>query len=378
MERRERGGLYVHVPFCASKCPYCHFYSVPPSEAGLRAWREGLAAESAAAASAAAGEGLRFDTLYFGGGTPSLLGPDDVARVRDLALARFPLEPAEFTLEANPAAAATDRLRGWREAGITRLSVGAQSFDDDVLRALGRAHTAGEGLRFCLEARQAGFEALAVDLMTGIPGETPGALDRSLAALREIGPDHVSLYLLENVEGLPFAEVLARRPVDEDAAIDGFLRAAGALEAAGLRRYEISNFARPGRECRHNLKYWRHEPFVGLGPSSSSHLGGRRWTNLASLEDWSEALVRGGDARAETVELDPEASALEALVFGLRLVEGVDAEEVARRTGVDVLACRDRETAELAAEGLLVREGTRLRIPADKLLVSNAILSRLI
>lgn len=378
MERGERGGLYVHVPFCASKCPYCHFYSVPPSEAGLRTWRDGLATEAAAVASAAAGEDIRFDTLYVGGGTPSLLGPDDVARVRDLALARFPLEPAEFTLEANPAEAARARLRGWREAGITRLSVGAQSFDDDVLRALGRAHTAGEGLRFCLEARQAGFEALAVDLMTGIPGETPGAIDRSLAAIREIAPDHVSLYLLENVEGLPFAEVLARRPVDEDAAVDGFLRAAGALEAAGLRRYEISNFARPGRECRHNLKYWRHEPFVGLGPSASSHLGGRRWTNKPTLASWAEALERSGSARDETVELDAAASAREALVFGLRLVEGVDAEDIALRTGVDVLARRGRKTAELVAEGLLVREGTRLRIPADKLLVSNAILSRLI
>lgn len=371
-----RAGLYVHFPFCASKCAYCHFYSVPLSDAGLRTWREGLDKEAETAAAAAGG--LRFDTLYLGGGTPSLLGPDDVARVRDLALARFPFEPAELTLEANPAASGTDRLRGWREAGVTRLSVGVQSFDDGVLRALGRPYAAGEALRFCLAAREAGFEALAVDLMTGIPGETPGSVERSLAAIRDIAPDHVSLYLLENVEGLPYAEVLARRPVDEDAAVDGFLRAADALEAAGLRRYEISNFARPGKECRHNLKYWRHDPFIGLGPSASSRIGGRRWTNPASLEDWSEALGRGGDARAETVELDPDASAREALVFGLRLVEGVDAEDIVRRTGVDVLSRYAREIGELVAEGLLVREGARLRIPADKLLVSNAILSRLI
>ena len=371
-------GLYVHFPFCAAKCPYCHFYSVPPSVAGLRTWLEGLAAE-AAAASAAAGEGLRFDTLYIGGGSPSLLEPEDVARLRDLALAGFDLEPGEFTLEANPSADAAERLRGWRGAGVTRLSVGAQSFDDAVLRTLGRSHTAAEARRFCLEARRAGFETLAVDLMTGIPGETPAALDRSLETLGEIGPDHVSLYLLENVEGLPFAEVLARQPVDEDAAADGFAKAAAALEAGGLRRYEISNFARPGRECRHNLKYWRYEPFLGLGPSACSHAGGKRWCNRPSLTGWAEALGRGEGAReGEAVELDPAAAAREALAFGLRLVEGIDASAIEARTGVDVLVGRSREIDDLVAEGLLVRTGPRLRIPADRLLVSNAILARLI
>jgi oxygen-independent coproporphyrinogen-3 oxidase len=369
-------GLYVHFPFCAAKCPYCHFYSVPWNEAGLRTWRECLDREAGTAAARVAG--FRFDTLYLGGGTPSLLGPDDVARIGEIARARFAADLVEFTLEANPAGAATGFLRGWREAGATRLSVGVQSFDDGILRTLGRPYAAAEALRFCRAARDAGFDSLSLDLMVGVPGETPGAVERTVEAVLGVEPDHVSLYFLENVEGLPFEKVLARRPVDEDAAVDSYERIKDALEAAGIRRYEISNFARAGKECRHNLKYWRYEPFIGLGPSASSHAGGRRWTNPAALEDWAAAVRRGESAGRDVVALDAKAAAREALVFGLRLVEGVDRAALRERTGADVFTLYAREIDELASEGLLVREGERLRIPAGKLLVSNAILSRFV
>jgi oxygen-independent coproporphyrinogen-3 oxidase len=367
-------GLYVHVPFCAAKCAYCHFYSEILTEEGLEIWRKGLEKEAAAAPL----PGVPIDTLYLGGGTPSLLGPDDVRRVRELAESRFPAEIAEFTLEANPASDRACFLRGWRGAGVNRLSVGVQSFDDEVLRTLGRPYSAGQALRFCLDAREAGFEALAIDLMAGVPGETSGSAERTVRTLLELEPDHVSLYFLENVAGLPFEEVLAGRPVDEDASVERFLRIRGSLEAAGLRQYEISNFARPGKECRHNLKYWRYEPFFGLGPSACSHVGGRRWCNRQSLADWARALERGEAPRDEVVELDPAQAAREALAFGLRLVEGVDTSALALRFGVDVAALYRREIDELTAEGLLIRTAGRLRIPAEKLLVSNAILSRLI
>jgi oxygen-independent coproporphyrinogen-3 oxidase len=298
--------------------------------------------------------------------------------VRDLARAHFDLEIGEFTLEANPAKGSPGFLPGWREAGVSRLSVGVQSFDDGVLRTLGRTHSAGDALRFCRSARKAGFDVLALDLMVGVPGETAGAVDRTLDRLLELEPDHVSVYFLENVEGLPFAEVLARRPVDQDEAVDRFESATARLEAAGLRRYEISNFAKPGRECRHNLKYWRYEPYVGLGPSACSHAGGRRWCNEASLEGWAEVSGRGGPLEEDVLVLTPEAAAREALAFGLRLVEGVDLADLAARTGEDVAARYAGRIGELASEGLLAPDGDRLRIPADKLLVSNAILSRLI
>jgi oxygen-independent coproporphyrinogen-3 oxidase len=214
--------------------------------------------------------------------------------------------------------------------------------------------------------------------MVGVPGETPEAVRRTLEVVIDLEPDHVSLYFLENVEGLPFAKVLAGRPVDEDAAVDAYERSRDALEAAGLRQYEISNFARPGKECRHNFKYWRYEPYVGLGPSACSHVALIRWCNKTSLETWAEAVESGGSPKGEVVELTPALAAREALVFGLRLVRGVDVAELEERTGVNVFALYAREIDELASEGLLVQAGARLWIPVDKLLVSNAILSRFI
>lgn len=367
-----KAGLYVHFPFCAAKCPYCHFYSVPWSENGARRWREGLEREAAAAAA----EGLAFDTIYLGGGTPSLLQPDELTAVVGGLRERLDLDPVEFTIEVNPSGVRTGFLQGWRDAGVTRLSVGVQSFDDGVLKTLGRDYAAAEALRFCRAAREAGFDALAIDLMIGVPGETPLAVERTLAPLLELDPDHVSVYFLESVEGLPFEKVLERRPVDDDAAVDNFARMAGALAEAGLPRYEISNFARRGKECRHNLKYWRYETFLGLGPSASSHVGNRRWTNRPAIDEWAEAVGARGSARGDAVELDDRAAAREALVFGLRLVEGVERASLRERTGADAFAIYAREIEELAAEGLLVRAGDRLWIPPDKLLVSNAILSR--
>jgi oxygen-independent coproporphyrinogen-3 oxidase len=293
-------------------------------------------------------------------------------------LTRFSLGIAEFTLEANPEVGRMDLLDGWRAAGVTRLSVGVQAFDDEILRTLGRRYSAEEAARFCRSARRAGYDALAIDLMIGVPGETRDTVTRTLRTLLDLEPDHVSLYFLENVEGLPFAEVLTRRPVDEDAAVQSYERVREALEKAGLLQYEISNFAKAGKECRHNLKYWRYDPFLGLGPSACSHVGRERWCNTTSLESWAEALAHGRSIRQEAVELSPECAAREALIFGLRLVRGVDVAELEARTGINVCSLYAREIDELASDGLLIQAGARLWIPADKLLVSNAILSRFI
>jgi oxygen-independent coproporphyrinogen III oxidase len=330
-------------------------------------------------ARAAAALGSRFDTIYLGGGTPSLMSPGEVASLLFTAQDILGTEIGEFTLEANPVEDRIGFIRGWREAGVTRLSIGVQSFDDGLLRTLGRSYTAEEALAFCRRAKEAGFDSLSIDLMIGVPGETEATLGKTLDALRGLEPDHVSAYFLENVEGLPFETVMARRPVDDDAAVDHYQSLRGALESMGLRQYEISNFAKPGRECRHNLKYWRYEPYQGLGPSACSHMGYERWCNKAPLEAWADALGRGHSSRGEdTVTLTPGMAAREALVFGLRLVRGVDVADLEARTGVNVCAIYAREIDELASDGLLVQAGARLWIPSDKLLVSNAILSRFI
>ena len=371
----------------------------------LDIWRRGLIRES----DRYAGTGLEFDTLYLGGGTPSLLGPQDVRALLDLLKDRFSMRLAEFTLEANPSSfnnveagnlrtkdepracpspqdtkahpTTSDdeqRLAGWVEAGVTRLSVGVQSFDDDVLDILGRESSEAQAAEFVRLARRVGFASVGLDLLVGVPGETRCGLVKTLAGVRRSAPDHVSLYILENVEGLPFETVLRGNPVEDDTAADAFEFMAAGLEAEGLRRYEISNFARPGRESLHNLKYWRYQPFLGLGPSAGSHIGNERWMNAPRLDDWASALEEGRDPRAEIVSLEPAVAAKEALISGLRLVKGVDLRRLGDRFGIDLLARYEKEINGLAGDGLLLREKGRLRIPEERLLVSNAVLSRFV
>jgi len=368
-------GLYIHFPFCFSKCPYCHFASRPAEPGLLDLWRRGLEREAALRAPGVCGV---VDTVYLGGGTPSLLPPDDVRRLLERLGDRFALRPKEVTIEANPGSAETSYLSGWREAGVTRLSVGVQGFDDGLLRTLGRSATSAESEAFCRAARQAGFEILALDLMAGVPLQTRDGLRRTLDVVRDIAPDHASLYLLENIEGLPFEAVFDARPVSDDEAADQYELMKAGLEAMGLRRYEISNFARPGRECLHNLKYWRYEPFLGLGPSAASHLGGRRWVNLRELADWVAALERGEAPEEDIVTLSPDRAAREALVAGLRLDRGLSLEDFRERFGVDVRREFRREIETQTAAGNIVLEGDVLRLAEGKALVSNAILSEFV
>jgi oxygen-independent coproporphyrinogen-3 oxidase len=368
-------GLYVHFPFCRSKCPYCHFYSIERGGGGLYLeWWEGLKRE----AELRAREDFTVDTVYVGGGSPSLLQPDDLRAIWGLLDAHFLLKAQEFTLEANPDVDDISIVKRWREAGVTRLSIGVQSFDDSVLGVLGRGYWADRARAFCEIGLEAGFESTSFDLMIGIPGETRKIAKETLEEAVRLAPDHISLYILENVEGLPFEEVLKAHPVDDDDVANIYRMFQTGLETAGLRQYEISNFARPGKECLHNLKYWRYEPFYGLGPSAGSHIGDRRWCNKRRLGDWAEALRRGEPPHDEIVELTPAAAAREALIFGLRLVEGVDLDALRKRFGVDLETVFAREIDELLGEDWLVRDGTTIRIPPDRFLVSNHVFSKFV
>ncbi|MCJ7589381.1 MAG: coproporphyrinogen III oxidase family protein [Candidatus Aminicenantes bacterium] len=367
----ETTGLYIHFPFCRSKCPYCHFASDRWDEAKARAWRDGIARE----AGLYGGLDLKFDSLYLGGGTPSLLSGDDVAGLAGVLGAALRTEFREFTLEANPGRLDPLVMRGWKAAGVTRLSLGVQSFDDRVLKTLGREHSAAESIRFYQACREAGFDNVNLDFMIGVPGEGGSRAAEILERIGRLVPDHVSVYILEEVEGLPFDAVMRGNPPDDDAVAADYEEIGRGLSGLGYEHYEISNFCRPGRRCFHNLKYWRYEPFLGLGPSACSHLGNRRWCNRKDVDLWGRALADGGDPKDEVLILDPDRQAAEAVIFGLRLREGIRPSEIRERFGLDILERYREAIGELAHEGWLRLEEDRISISEERRLLSNRVFS---
>ncbi len=373
MEKSQVAGLYIHFPFCGEKCPYCHFYSVPYRPRLADAWLSTLEKE----ASRLALPSLSFDTIYLGGGTPSLISSTAIIELRRCLDENLRLSPQEFTLEANPGITTVHALKKWKEAGVNRVSLGVQSFDDNVLKLLGRDYTSAGAEAFYGSLRRL-FDNISIDLMIGVPREDKNNATMALKRIRNLQPDHVSLYILENLEGLPFEAVARKYPVDDDSVADQYDELADGLKALGLVHYEISNFARPGKESRHNLKYWHYEPFLGLGPSACSHLGDRRWCNQAELKAWQLSVGEGEKGKSEVVELSPADRVKEAVIFGLRLIDGIELSEFKRRFGVDIASRYDEVIAGLRSDGLILLEKGWLRIPESKLLVSNQILNRFI
>lgn len=365
-------GLYVHVPLCRSKCRYCAFYSVPrPEQQG--AWLDALAEEVKRHGDRA----RRFDTLYLGGGTPSQLEPKGIERLVGLLQQSFSIEPsAERTIELNPADVTADMAHCWRAAGFNRASVGVQSFDDAELRWLGRRHDAAQAARSLEVLRDGGFGQLSIDLVQGLPGQSMeqrlGSVQRALA----FEPEHLSCYELTIEEGTPLGEdVAAGRcvPTGVDAAADGFLHNAALLERAGYEHYEVSSFAR-GTEHRseHNGKYWRHVPYLGLGPAAHSFDGERRWSNVRNLDEYARALEAGESAVDQTEALTPEQLRWERVSLGLRTSDGIDMNDL--DAAVVDLAALD----QLAASGLLQVEDGRIRPTTRGLLVADALTRRLL
>jgi oxygen-independent coproporphyrinogen-3 oxidase len=377
--------LYIHVPFCRRRCLYCAFASLPlEGGAGRRevsAYLETLLREMALW-----GDRLgraRVETLFFGGGTPSLLPPEALEGIVHRARGCFALDAAaEITLEANPESAlAPGWLHGLRKTGVNRLSLGVQSLEDDVLRMLGRAHTVREAACACELARDAGITNLSLDLIWGLPGRGIGQSQaqwlRQLKQAAELKPDHISAYGLTLEEGTPLAEACADGRLSlpgerEQASL--YLAGADFLESLGFMQYEISNFARMGYACRHNLGYWEGCEFLGLGPSAASTLAGRRWTNPADPAAWREA-VRNGSVGAAFEELDLPTRLKELLMLRLRLNKGLRFQEWKALTGRSFLRDYAGLVEPLQRNGLAAtRQGT-FRLTRSGMLVSNAILA---
>jgi oxygen-independent coproporphyrinogen III oxidase len=328
------------------------------------------------------GRGSRFDladTIYFGGGTPSLLAPREVAAVIDACRDTFELSPsAEVTLEANPETVDESRLAGYRAAGVNRISVGVQSFRDSELRKLGRLHDAARARAAAAEARRAGFGNLSLDLMLWLPGQTLAHLDESLEALVEAAPDHASVYLLELYPNAPLKEEMARmgwsQAPDDDAA-EMYLRAMERLEAAGFRQYEISNLARPGCESRHNLKYWTDGEWLGFGCGAHSTAGHVRWNNVAATAEYVARIEHGASPVAARRVLSSRERVEEAVIMELRLRDGVRLERIRDVYGVDVWGEWGSRLAPFVEAGWLEHGGDRLRLTRTGMLVANEVMS---
>jgi oxygen-independent coproporphyrinogen-3 oxidase len=338
-------GLYVHVPFCLTRCRYCAF----ASGTDLSRRGEYLDALAIEAARHADGWGA-FDTLYLGGGTPTVLGREGLTRLV-AALAPLTFAPgASWTIEANPDDCTPALLAGIRALGFGRLSLGIQALDDPGLRWMGRRHDAAGAVAAVRLARDAGFEELSVDLIYGRPGQTPQSWRHELDAALALGPHHLSCYELTVEEGTPLARGPDPRP-DEEARANLFFAGSEHLRAAGFEHYEVSSFALPGHRSRHNLRYWTHVPYLGLGPGAHSFDGQARWWNPRALSPWAAALARGDDPTEAREVLDAAALRLERLALGFRHSGGVALAD---------LAGRERELTASIGAGLLCRAGARV------------------
>lgn len=370
-------GLYLHIPFCAAICNYCNFNRGLHDEGLRRRYVDALVADIRRQAA----PGVVADSIFFGGGTPSLLEPGEVGRILAACRDSFALSgDAEITLEANPESASVEALQGFRAAGINRLSFGVQSFHDAELQRLGRLHSAATARLAVTRARAAGFDNLSLDLMMWLPGQSKTDWLGSVDALIEVAPDHASLYLLEIYPNAPLKDEMARAgwsvAPDDDAA-EMYLEGLERLDRAGYRQYEISNVARSAsRRARHNLKYWQEGEWIGFGCGAHSTYAGERWRTLNSTGEYVDRITAGADARLDRRCLDPQERLEEALFMGLRLVEGLDLFAILQRHNVDIWARYGQDLASFVQAGLLVHEpGRRLALTRTGMLLANEVMS---
>ncbi len=378
--------IYLHFPFCLSKCAYCDFASQPLESAGglgfARRYLDAMKIELDLRVASAEFNGAEVETIYLGGGTPTVLPVEWIDEVLGRIGQRFAVShQAEVTIEANPGTVDEARLRGLLAAGVNRISLGVQSFSDEMLRLLGRAHTAAEAKEAVAAARAAGCINLSLDLMYGLPRQLLEEWEKTLAEALATRPEHISTYALSLEVGTPLEERVECGAIpqpDDDTAADMYLLAMEMLDEAGYLHYEISNFAQPGRECQHNRRYWANDEYLGLGASSHSFRGGVRWNNSPDAVVYTEWLERGKlpVARAETLSV--RARVGEALLLGLRRAEGVSEEEVGARYGLVPREAFAEEIERLCGEWLLVMEEGRLWIPREKWLLSNEVLAHFV
>src|SRR5829696_7236495 len=367
-------GLYVHIPFCSSRCSYCDFATGLYQSEFAERYVRGLMNEIRRSQYA----GEKVDTIYFGGGTPSLLAPAQLERILASVFEKFEIAAeTEITLEINPGSATPEKLGAFRSLGVNRASFGAQTFDDAELAKLGRSHNAADALRTFADLRDAGFANVSFDLIAGLPGQTLAGWQRNIQRALDLGPEHLSFYLLEVHSGTPLAEHIRRgiqpQPDDDLAGVmyEWMLERAS---VAGYEHYEISNLCRPGFHSRHNVKYWTGEPYYGFGCSAHSYDGrSQRWSNHRDVLKYVEMIESGTSAVVEEQQLSQTDVRAEALFLGMRLMRGVDLGRYRESFGIDLRDEHGDDLERFCKAGLLEFDGDWIRLTRTGALLSNEV-----
>ncbi|MFB3903100.1 MAG: radical SAM family heme chaperone HemW [Acidobacteriota bacterium] len=372
----ESFGIYVHIPFCVRKCPYCDFVSAAGGSAERASYLNALEKEIRSSQ----WKGCSARTIYFGGGTPSELGPPDLRRIMEALREAFKVSPEpECSIECNPGTLSRRKLAAMRSLGFNRLSLGVQSFSDRFLRALGRIHTSGEALEAWRLIRSESFGNVNLDLIFGIPGQTLENWREDLRQALELRPEHLSLYDLTIEPETEFGRLKrqGRLPeVDEELAASMYETAADLTAAAGYGHYEISNFALPGRECRHNLVYWRNQEYLGFGVSAASYAAGVRSVNVKATAEYVRAVHQGKATTGYKERLEPRAALGEEIMLRLRLAEGLAASDLAAKYNLDPEILYAETMKHFISEGLLTRQNGSIRLTARGRLLANEVCRR--
>jgi oxygen-independent coproporphyrinogen III oxidase len=370
--------LYIHVPFCERKCRYCSFISFALRQSCIPEYVKALKAEMKQKA-----ENERVTSIFFGGGTPSLLSPEQIKDVLETTRSLYIVDKdAEITMEANPGTVDELYLSAVKKTGVNRLSLGIQSLKDKELSLLGRIHTAAEAVSAVKSARNAGFDNLNLDFIYGLPGQTVSDWREVLEGAIEVSPEHFSLYALTLEEDAPMYGDIEKKMLPEinpDLAADQYELAEDMLAAAGYKHYEISNWAKADYECRHNLVYWRNTPYLGIGVAAHSCLNGHRLANASDLDKYLADYSAGLPSIPEMdEEIPPELELAETVILGLRLDEGVNVIDIKNRFSIDVLSYYQHPIEEMKEAGLLEFTGNRLKLNRRGRLMSNEVFWRLL
>jgi len=379
-------GIYIQVPFCQTKCTYCNFHTGVVTRDRYQPYAEAVCREITKA-----GESPHapVDTAYVGGGTPSLLDPAHLANIMDMLRESFRTEPLEATLEADPETITPEKASAWATAGFNRISLGSQSFDDRELQAAGRMHRRADIFHAVQSLRGAGIRNISLDLIAGLPHQTPESWEKSVEELLGIRPEHVSVYMLEIDEGSRLgreslaggSRYSARSIPDDDTIADFYETARQRLATAGYEHYEISNWGLPGHRSRHNLKYWLREPYLGFGAGAHSFDGMMRWANAHDPARYVACIEQGSSPGEQFEGLTPMQVLDEELFLGLRLLEGVDFARIEREFTPELparMASLRERIERLQSLGFLEREGSRIRLAPDRLTVSNEVFVQLL